>query len=383
MDELKISAFKLDQFIDGAKSIYLAKITAKELVEDPVRFQVRYYERIPTTLGGYKDSGYQRRPTPKKIDKIIEFILAERKGKPEFPTSIVASTQNRLEFKDDEKGVGTLVIKPPLYIVDGQHRFEAWRRLLGKESGGKFDFLEKYEMPIVILSGFEEIDEVLSFYIINSRQTKVKTDLAHRHYIKLASVPSTKHIVEKNLWIIRANKVANLLNEEVDGVWKGLMLNANEPKDITYIKPISVSTFAMSLRPFYSLDSKEIFEETVSGGIEEDAGILERFWKIISDTWPEPFKEPKRFTLAKTVGVYSLHILFASILKKSNYEVGTALSEVKKILANAKTKFGPEFWLVSKELTQDQRNRGEYAGAYSSAQGHKQIVQMLTYPDFV
>lgn len=380
MDELKLSAFKLDQFIDGAKSIYLAKITAKELVEDPIRFQVRYYERIQNTLGGYKDTGYQRHSPETKINKIVEFILSERKGKPEFPTSIVACTQNRLEFKDDGKGVGTLVIKPPLYIVDGQHRFEAWKRLI-IEGEGKFDYLEKYEMPIVILSGFEEIDEVLTFYIINSRQTKVKTDLAHRHYIKLASSPSTKHIVKNVLWIVRANKVANLLNEDMEGVWKGLMLNANEPKDSRYIKPISVSAFAMSLRPFYSLDSKEIFEKTAPGGIEADAGILDRFWKIVGDVWPEPFQEPKRFTLAKTVGVYSLHYLFASILRKSNYEVGTALSEVKKILSNAKTKFGPEFWLVSKELTQDQKNRGEYAGAYSSAQGHKQIVQMLTYPD--
>ena len=50
----------------------------------------------------------------------------------------------------------------------------------------QFQEFEDFEMPLVILSGFSELDEVVQFHVINSRQTKVKTDLAHRHYLKLS-----------------------------------------------------------------------------------------------------------------------------------------------------------------------------------------------------
>jgi len=49
-----------------------------------------------------------------------------------------------------------------------------------------YEEFEDFEMPLVILSGFSELDEVVQFHVINSRQTKVKTDLAHRHYLKLS-----------------------------------------------------------------------------------------------------------------------------------------------------------------------------------------------------
>lgn len=383
MANLKLPAIKIDQFNEESKAVYLTKITAKQLVEDDMRFDVRYYDRIELPQGGYKDVGYQRRPDEKKIDKITTYILEERKGKPEFPTSIVACTENILDFEKSSNGIGMLVIKPTLYIVDGWHRFTAWKRLIkGEGNKGRFSDLEEYEMPLVILSGFKEIDEVLTFFIVNSRQTKVKTDLAHRHYIKLASDVKTKDVIKpKELWIVRANKVANILNENTEGPWKKLMLNANETRENSRIKPITVSAFATSLKPLYDHDYEGIFQETKAGGIEVDAKILNNFWKIVSKVWPNPFKDPKRFTLLKTVGVYPIHILIAEILEKNPNNEIAALDEFEKILTNANRRFGSSFWFVAKELSNDQRIKGKYAGAYSSAQGHKHIVQILNDPD--
>jgi len=145
------------------------------------KINVFYKRKELPNNAGYEDSGYQREPAKNKVESIKKYIVTETKN-PLFPTAITVSSESELKFDEKANGFGELTINPTLHIIDGQHRFKAWVDLM--KSG--YEEFEDFEMPLVILSGFSELDEVVQFHVINSRQTKVKTDLAHRHYLKLS-----------------------------------------------------------------------------------------------------------------------------------------------------------------------------------------------------
>lgn len=372
MDELtiKVPALRIHQKEGEGKAIYVARVTVKELASRRrERFDVRYYARV-----NGKDSGYQRRPTPSKLSKIKDFIDKETDA-PLFPTSIVVSTENELEFDEINRGYGLLTLKPKLYIIDGQHRFEAWGDLMDSHV---YKELEDYEIPLVVLSGFEEIDEVAQFHIINSRQTKVKTDLAHRHYLALSKSKKTAGLVrEEDTWIPRANVVANQLNEEIDGVWKVQMLNANETMpDIRRKLPIGVSGFASSLKPLFA--KGKLFSDPTNQ--DNNAKFLAKFWEVASEVWPEPFENPKDYVLMKTVGTYSMHLLLLE-LNNDYKDQNVLLEKVKSKLLEAKEKgYTSDYWFIRRHLSDNRKRTGKFAAANSSASGHVQIMTSLLHP---
>lgn len=180
---IKVPAIRIKQREGDGKAIYITRVKAKQLCSRPTeRFDIRIYKRkeLPNNAG-YEDSGYQREPAKNKVESIKKYIVTETKN-PLFPTAITVSSESELKFDEKANGFGELTINPTLHIIDGQHRFKAWVDLM--KSG--YEEFEDFEMPLVILSGFSELDEVVQFHVINSRQTKVKTDLAHRHYLKLS-----------------------------------------------------------------------------------------------------------------------------------------------------------------------------------------------------
>lgn len=371
---IKIPAIRIKQREGDGKAIYIARIKAKQLCSRPTeRFKIRIYKRkeLPNKAG-YEDTGYQREPAKNKVDSIKKYIVSETKN-PLFPTAITVSSESELRFDEKANGVGELTINPTLYIIDGQHRFKAWVDLMQSD----YKEFEDYEMPLVILSGFSELDEVVQFHVINSRQTKVKTDLAHRHYLKLSKDKSTERLIkEKDRWVVRANVIANQLNEELDGVWNGYMFNANESTDKKRRIPIGVSAFATSLKPLFQ--KGKLFEN--SENQSDSAKLLALFWKQISEIWPEPFNTPKDYVLMKTVGVYSMHLLLTKLLDEtSDLKKAIELSKNKLITAKNDFDYTYDYWLTKKHLDQKRKQSGDYAAAYSSASGHNYIVTSLIY----
>lgn len=366
----KVPALRIKQNEKEGMEIYLARIKVKQLYDRSAeRFDIRKYKRE-----NGKDYGYQRELSKSKIEKIKNYINNETDN-PIFPTSIVACSKDLLKFDDKENGCGILTIKPTLYIIDGQHRVEAWKQLM---KAHVYEEFEDFELPIIVLSGFEEIDEVAQFHIINARQTRVKTDLAHRHYVQLSKMEATKTLIkESDKWIPRASVIGNQMNEEIDGVWKEMMYNANEPADVKSKLPIGVSAFASSLKPFFN--KGKLFHDPKNQ--DRNVKLLAKFWLIVGEVWPEPFEHPKDYVLMKTVGVNAMHLLLLD--QAASYpNKDKLLTAVKGKLLKAKAAgYTKNYWHTKRNLSDRVIQSGRYAAAHSSASGHKQIMLSLLHPE--
>lgn len=371
---LKVPAIEISQKAgQSKKKIYLTKIKARDLVvRSEELLTIDEYSHGP--ILGLQDEGYQRAPETKKVNEIIHFIKEET-DEPMIPTTIVVCSKYELDY-ENKNGFGYLSLTPKLSVIDGQHRFKAFAEMMKTES--ELKKWGDFELPMIVLSGFKKIDEIVQFYIINSRQKKVKTDLAHRLMLKIYQDENAKpYLKEQDIWIARANVVVDRLNE-VDNPWKNMMHYANATTFEKRSKPIAVSAFATSLKPLFK-GSVTLFTNPKEQ--EQDTQTLIKFWNKVKETWPQAFINPSAYTLMKTIGVYVMHLLFADTLKKTLGDKEKALIVASNIIERSKRsgKFDSDFWLTKNNLPQDRIRNAEYAGAYSSASGHSMLVQRLIH----
>lgn len=371
--EFSLPAMRVHQREQKGKAIYVARISAKELsVRADERFKIAYYSRVEST----KDIGYQRPLSQNAVEKIKDFILKKESENPLLPTALLVNSRNVLDFKDTGGGIGTLNVKGTLYVIDGQHRYEAWKQLM--EDPELLEQYGDYELPLVILSGFFEYQEIEQFYIINSKQKRIKTDLAQRHLLALAGHPETERLVPSGKhWELFATKIADLLNEQFDGDWKKKIILADDKPDLRKTKFISQSSFVSSMKPFFTGSDPVFKKEEGVNNLNGWAKIILDCWNIVGKYYPNATKNTRDYSLMKTVGVFSLHILFAKILSDIE-NLPSALQKIDSTIKRASENgYGESFWRVKQP--QSVKDEGKYAGAYSNAVGHKRIAQGMMF----
>ncbi len=378
----KIPAIRVRQEEKAGQAIYTAVVKAKEFFSRPSeRFIVDYYEREKEKSAG--GGGYQRKLSPQAVNGIKDYILTETMN-PLLPTGLLVSARGELEFSEKSNGFGELIVNRPLYVIDGQHRFEAWKSLMEqpqyREDWGNF------ELPIVVLSNFNKRQEVEQFYVINSRQKRIKTDLAQRNFLQLAADDSTSGLIPERLkWMLYATKIVDALNEKDDNlVWENKIELPNEDADIKKIKIISQASFVSSLKPFFVGRTSVFVPKDERPDIEKWAGIINDFWKIVYKLYPEAIDNYKDYSLLKTVGVFSLHLFFANMIYREDFKdyvnnkeaQREVLKKVEKYLSDAKnSSIKLEFWRSN--VPKNVREVGDYASGYSSSSGHNKIVSRI------
>jgi len=383
MEPYKIKALRIYQLEDrpNGQAIYSGKIQAVNLINpdnlDEDRFTPDYWTREKKL-----EPGYQRPLNPSNIEKIKNYILKETPH-PLFPTSVVVNSRTPLKFKDMDGSYGELEISNPLFVIDGQHRIEAFKELMKEPLlRGKYG---TYEIPIVVLSGFEYIRELEQFFIINSRQTKIKFDLAQRMYMEMMKADfSTKLVPESKRWQTLAGKAVDCLNEGIPSktVWYGSIQLPDDSKDIIKTRIITQNSFISSLKPFFS-GGKRIWnfnaipEKKHNETLEELTELLTKFWNMVGEVYPQIVNNPKKYTLLKTVGVYSLHIFLADVVADTQvFNIDTIIENAKKKLMKAKEQYGftEVFWEIG---SRDENDRRRKASGFSSAAGHNRIASAL------
>ncbi len=383
MEPYKIKALRIYQLEDrpNGQAIYSGKIQAVNLINpdnlDEDRFTPDYW-----TSEKKLEPGYQRPLNPSNIEKIKNYILKETPH-PLFPTSVVVNSRTPLKFKDMDGSYGELEISNPLFVIDGQHRIEAFKELMKEPLlRGKYG---TYEIPIVVLSGFEYIRELEQFFIINSRQTKIKFDLAQRMYMEMMKADfSTKLVPESKRWQTLAGKAVDCLNEGIPSktVWYGSIQLPDDSKDIIKTRIITQNSFISSLKPFFS-GGKRIWnfnaipEKKHNETLEELTELLTKFWNMVGEVYPQIVNNPKKYTLLKTVGVYSLHIFLADVVADTQvFNIDTIIENAKKKLMKAKEQYGftEVFWEIG---SRDENDRRRKASGFSSAAGHNRIASAL------
>lgn len=370
--DFSLPAMRIHQREQDDKAIYMAKINAKELAtRSEERFVIDVYKRVE----GKEDSGYQRPVSDSAVQKIKNFILEDSKN-PLLPTAILVNSRNPLDFKDSGGGIGKLTINDTLHIIDGQHRYDAWRSLM--EDPDLQELLGDYELPLVILSGFKEYQEIEQFWVINSKQKRIKTDLAQRHLLALAAHEETKGLIPTGKqWELPATKVVDLLNEQIEGVWKKKIILADDKADLRKTKFVSQTSFVSSLQPLLSGSDPVLKWVDGIDNLGMWAKIISDYWDIIKRYYPHATKDKRDYSLMKTVGVFPFHIVLAKVLIKET-NVAKALAEVEVIIKKASENgLGESFWKTNQ--SEYVKSMGRYAGAYSSSVGHVRIAQAIMF----
>lgn len=371
-----LSAMRIHQREDKDQAVYIATVKASDFFDRAKeRFSVDYYERKNGT-----ETGYQRHLDEKSVEKIKQYILVETPN-PLLPTSILANSRHSIEFKTISGNFGSLHIKEDLHIIDGQHRFEAWKSMMSDDTlRNRFG---DFEFPVVILSNFNELKEIEQFFVINSRQKRIKTDLAQRNFLKLAAHKETKGLIPGgSKWQLYATKIVDHLNEEEHSVWQDKIILPDDGKDLRKTKFISQSSFVSSLKPFF-IGNNPVFtvRENERPSIEKWSELISDFWEIVEKIYPEATTNITDYSLMKTVGVFSLHLMLAQICNDISGNESATIPETKKLILKkaedtlqkaSKKNYSQNFWRI--KVSQDTKAKGNYAGAYSSAVGHKRIV---------
>lgn len=381
----KIPAIKIHQKEDKDQAIYIAKITLRDLIAGNVsgeikkdrRFVVKYYGRKQRDDGTFFDEGYQRIPTSSRRADIKDYLTDVEKAL--MPTAIIVASETPLKFEKIKDDFGYLTLTPTLSILDGQHRYESISELLSSKTYEKD--LGNYDMPMTVLSGFNETEEMMVFYIMNGKQVKIKPDLVHRHWIKMNKDPQLKkYLKEAEKFTVRANVIANALNEGdgVKSLWIGLMADANEDRDSRRGKTIGVTPFALSLSPLMNPKSSLLADRDASIG----AGIIASFWdNAVLSVWDEVLENPKDYVLLKTIGTNVMHRVLAE-LHEDEKDPAKLITLARNKLLRAKEVLdqnGSGFWKTRKALG-NKADHGLHACNFSSISGHKTLVYNLLHP---
>jgi len=331
---MKIKAFKITQwgYGEGVEPtiLYLTAMRAEDVVK---RSFIDRWSRE-------NRDGYQRPPVESRFGSgrgsITRYLLSELGS---FPTSILLNTREDIKFNPISKisetiEFGDLEIPENVKfsIIDGQHRIEALKRAMMT----KHD-LKDYPLPISLLNLKEKFDEMLHFYIVNSRQRKIETNLAYKHLQqmlqKVIKERKAKWLTEIILSPSQVRKalaafVVDELQENPKSPFYHRIQFLGEPQEEYHL------TTDFKLTTYIA---KILKEKTFEGmGTKDFAELLMEYWSAIKELYPKCFKEPQRYSLLKTTGIAAFMYLFPTIYAYCAREGNVSKDGMKQLLSNLK-----------------------------------------------
>jgi DGQHR domain-containing protein len=248
-------------------------------------------------------------------------------------------------------------------VVDGQHRIGGLKHAMEEIEGSG---LGQFTVPVVITEDMDKFDEMLQFYVINTEQKKIRTDLANRLLQQQArNEEGFTRILEQGAeWKIRATAVTDQLNANPNSVWCGRIQAPNQRKSANHVmKEISFST---SLRPVVG-GSSLLARGLHVGQVTE---LLARYWNALAELLPQAFQNQDEYVIQKTPGVFSLHSIFPLIFELSRQSGQTitveAFRDVVRPMIEAED--GAEFW---------RGDNDEGASQYGSMKGFRILASRL------
>lgn len=266
--------------------------------------------RIPH-LDYATDKGYQRKPSSSRVNSLARDLSA---GMVDLPTAVLLSVRVKdLSPRRDKYGHYTLAIpdnsRRPFYVIDGQHRLEALKKLINDEKQSREKW-HTFKIPTVIIFGADENTEMDQFHTVNSNAKSISTDLALALLRQRAKDNKAfrKYLVEKGQeWKVHGQELMELVAELE--MWKDKIRFPNQPKGRTLVRS---NTFVRSLKP--------CLEQANFGdyAIEEQAIIINAYWEGIGKVLPECFFSPNDYNIQGGIGVNVLHFLLPTALFYAN-----------------------------------------------------------------
>ena len=292
----------------GRYKLYLTSFTAKNFRKD-------YFSRV-CELRIREEAGYQRTLDEDRIKDFTDDIIQSSEfdstednplGACFYPTSVFLTTEHDVEYDDEKREISFDTSICPFNVVDGQHRIRALVEACEKTTFS----LDEFPMPVTLVTGISDLEQMLQFLIVNSEQKKVAKVVEQYIYAKLFPVEAfeddppylpkqIKREVEKGLYR-ESLAIVSFLNTEAKSPWKGKVLMANEEeKDFDQI---TQAAFVSSVR-------SHIFSKN-NPLPNDDVLITQRFllnyWIAITELIFKDGSVESDSNVFKTVGVRFFH----------------------------------------------------------------------------
>lgn len=318
----------------------------------------------------FSQSGYQREPTPSRVNKLVTAI---EKDRVDLPTAILLNVREfneEAQLTVDDHGADQFSLKEcAVYVVDGQHRVEALKKLFEADEERWAD----YRIPFVCMLGATELEEMEQFYVVNSNAKSVPTTLAYDLLKQRAE--NSPSVMEELLesgkaWIVTAQSITEIIAQT--GTWQGRIRFPREPKASTTIQN---SGFVNSLRP---LLASSYFGQI---GVDNQVKILNAYWDGIRRAIPDAFVDPADYTVQKSIGVAIMHHILTNILEIIRSKNGSvlnpdeyvevisaALNDLEEISASGERVTGARFWMSGPDGA---------AGMFSSSAGRRVLLARI------
>lgn len=360
---MRIDVVKGPPLRSGTLSI-VGFIPAAMLVPDG--YNIPYYN--PNTL-----KGYQRPAQEARVNQLANDL---RKKRTDLPTAILLNLRGRnaqaavVNNQLILENVRDMFEATKFYVVDGQHRVLALKKLIDEDREKWSDFM----IPFVCLLGASEEEEMEQFYIVNSTAKSVKTDLALTILKRLSEQDQVVYVVLQERgreWQVEGQSLVERLAKE-SRIWRKLIRLPGMTKGETTIPSASMVT---SLKP--------LLMSPYFGGLKEDQKltVIESFWRGIRELLRPAFDEPTNYAIQKGVGVIAMHSILPHVLEiVRNRGLSTVDSESYKIVmaetlnnlegddGYGNPVSGIDFWAAAPKGA---------AGSYSSSAGRRVLAAKL------
>lgn len=311
--------------------------------------------------------GYQRKIVPKHCQNIIDYVMHNPFF---FPSPIIISTRANPNNK--------------FWVVDGQHRIEAFRLIRNNPSK---DFQDKYKeiknltLPVIVLVKPDTEFEVKTFITINKRGRKVDTSLAFILQNKPEGPLSPENTKKAQINFLIAG-LALKLNEEPenqestqnDNIWNSQISYEDNPKREGRL--ISISAFARAeyslINRFFSCGIIPSDWNTSEDKIEETESLIEELfnfkWKLVKQKWPELFSSDveQRSIIQGPIGCSSIN----KFIIKALFNSTTILTKDEYI--DKLTELFTKLDIPYKNWT-----KGVLFSSYSSESGYSVVADIL------
>ncbi len=308
--------------------IYITSMTLKDLEKATIDRWTRGNKR-----------GYQRLPSEARFGtgrgSIVRYLLNELGS---FPTSILVNIRGKVDYQPIRKinsaiELGEIDIastETPI-IIDGQHRLEALKRAAIKQPE-----IRNYPLPVSIMNLADKFEEMVHFYIVNSRQKPIPTDLVFRQL----QVFSEQAVLGGKDWLKEvilgpreqraalASLIVDALEEEQNSPFYNAIQYVGEEREPHHLlRDYQLSRFIST-----------ILKEKALAGLSPDrfATLYGEYWSAIKDLYPEAFNKPQEHRLLKSSGVATYTYLFPTIFAYCAAEGKISKPEFKHYLSMLK-----------------------------------------------
>ena len=280
-----------------------------------------------------ENGGYQRQKNEGHCDNIINYIKKMLDEKNDFylPSSIICSCRG--EYNENAL----------LYIVDGQHRIEALRKIK-KEYDDIYQKIKDCSLSLLILLNPTKEEEIQTFIDINKTSRKVDTSLATILRNRLNSeksstsddllIPKRQYLSVELAW-----RLCNEVSSE-DNLYYDKIVFEGDTKNSSYF--ITLNSYYNSIKSYLKyLHQNQIVSNdwTSKDGLEAIFNNLEKIeiktWNVVKKTWPDLFKADDCKIIMGPIGFAAIHKVLNYYLqycdKNYQFNVEEYLSDIEKI----------------------------------------------------